>query len=137
MRNNFAGQATNFINRDPWRVGAGAGGVNQLLSSSSLNAGVYFADQIKLNQWWELLGSARYDSTQFTQNAPLAAASVRTLNNNFNFFSWRAGVVFHPLPNTSIYAMRGTSFNPSADLLTINPAPTAPTKRVEPGRSRP
>jgi catecholate siderophore receptor len=129
QRNNFTGQgATNFITPDAYRAPGAPGpvAVNQLLFGQSDNAGVYFADQIKLNEWWELLGSVRYDSTQFTQDAPLAAASVRKLHNNFNFFSWRAGVVFHPLPNTSVYAMRGTSFNPSADLMTINPGTNPP-----------
>ena len=34
--------------------------------------------------------------------------------------SWRAGVVFKPRPNGSIYAGLGTSFNPSAEGLTLS-----------------
>ena len=34
--------------------------------------------------------------------------------------SWRVGAVVHPIENTSVYVMRGTSFNPSADNLTIS-----------------
>ena len=33
--------------------------------------------------------------------------------------SWRVAAVLHPTEKTSFYVMRGTSFNPSADNLTI------------------
>jgi catecholate siderophore receptor len=42
------------------------------------------------------------------------------------------GIVYHPLPNGSIYAAYGTSFNPSAENLTISAADV----NLEPEKSR-
>jgi catecholate siderophore receptor len=98
---------------------------SQLTFGASQGFGAYVADQIKLNRYFELLGGLRYDYFRFHQVAPVAAASVNDLVNVSSTLSWRAGIVFHPIPNTSLYAMRGTSFNPSADNLTISVATPA------------
>ena len=48
-----------------------------------------------------------------------------------DLWSWRVGAVFKPTSNSSIYVMRGTSFNPIAEFLTFgtnNPANLAPEK---------
>ena len=39
--------------------------------------------------------------------------------------SWRAGVVYKPLPQGSIYAAYGTSLSPSLEGLSYQPANTA------------
>ena len=137
LRNQFAGQAnTNFLNPDPNR----AGGTPQPPTASQQtfgwgnNVGVYIADQIKLNQWFEILGSVRFDSFRFRQSAPLAAASVQNLDHTDNVFSHRYGAVFHPTPNSSVYVMRGTSFNPTADNLSVSVAtPTAAISQINLG----
>ena len=49
--------------------------------------------------------------------------------------SWRVGAVFHPTANTSVYVMRGTSFNPTADNLSISVADAAATAH-QPDQSR-
>lgn len=118
----FAGQAaTNFVNPDPWRFGGVAQppAVNNVTYGVANNIGVFAADQVKITKYLELLGGVRYDQFRFTQDAPLAAASVQHLGSTNNLTSWRAGVVVHPIENTSVYVMRGTSFNPSADNMTI------------------
>ena len=98
---------------------------SQLTNGTASDVGVYVADQMKINQYFELLGAVRFDQYQFTQNAPLAVASVRHLSNTDDVVSWRAGAVGHPTPNTSVYIMSGTSFNPSYDNLTISVATPA------------
>ena len=52
-------------------------------------------------------------------------------------WSWRVGAVFHPTSNSSVYIMRGTSFNPSAEFLTIRNANPrlSPRKRMKPRKS--
>ena len=127
LRNGFAGQgATNFLEPDPYRA-PGAPlppTATQLLEGSSDNVAVYLADQVKLNQYFELLGSVRLDRFSFSQNAPLAAPIVQNLSNTDTMFSWRVGAIFHPVENTSVYVMHGTSFNPSADNLSVSPGST-------------
>jgi catecholate siderophore receptor len=123
LRNAWTGQAgTNFLDPNPFRFGGVAlpPTASQLTDGTADAAGAYVADQVKFNRFFELLGGARYDYFKFRQVAPLAAASVRDLTSVNNVLSWRVGAVFHPFSNTSLYAMHGTSFNPSADNLTIS-----------------
>jgi catecholate siderophore receptor len=123
LRNQFAGQAgTNFLTPDPWRFG----GVpvpptaTQLTDGVATDYGVYIADQAKITKYFELVGSLRYDQYRFMQKAPLADAVLQSLTRVDQMRSWRYGAVFHPTEKTSIYVIRGTSFNPSADNLTLN-----------------
>ncbi len=123
LRQAWTGQVpTNFIDPDPYRDGGTAlpPTASQLTTGKSQAFGAYVADQAKLNRYFDLLGGLRYDYFRFEQLAPLADPSVQDLASVNNVMSWRVGAVFHPIPNTSVYAMYGTSFNPSADNLTIS-----------------
>ena len=62
----------------------------------------------------------RYDQFRFVQDAPVAAPSVQHLDHTDKITNWRVGAVYHPWDNSSLYVMRGTSFNPTADGLTIS-----------------
>jgi catecholate siderophore receptor len=95
--------------------------------------GIYASDQVKIGEYFELLGGLRYDLFKVwqysaTQNT-LTRAVVVNLSNNVKFLSWRTGGVAHPTQNSSVYLMYGTSFDPSSSFLTIlggqqNLAPT-------------
>lgn len=118
-----------FSNPDPFRFGGTL--INPTASritiGKSNSLGGYVADQIKLNQYFELLGGLRYDYFYIEQNAPLANSAIQNLSHKDNLVSYRVGGVFHPIPNTSIYLMHGTSFNPSAEnnSVTIGTNPAA------------
>ena len=58
----------------------------------------------------------------FDQDAPAAVTAAFNISNvsDPRLPSWRVGAVVHPTEKTSIYVMRGTSFNPSADNLSIS-----------------
>ncbi|HWM48522.1 MAG TPA: TonB-dependent siderophore receptor [Xanthobacteraceae bacterium] len=123
LRNQFTGQgATNFVDPNPWRAPGVplAPTASQNVMGEATDVGAFVADQIKLNRYFELLGGIRYEQFRFTQEAPLAAPVVRDLSRTDNLLSWRVGAVFHPTENSSIYAMHGTSFNPSAENLSIS-----------------
>ncbi len=127
-RNAFAGQgATNFLNPDPYRAPGAplAPTASQLTNAGATTAGVFLADQVKINKYFEVLGGARYEQFRFQQDAPIATANLQSLARTDNLFSWRVGAVFHPTENSSIYIMRGTSFNPSAEQLTVSVATPA------------
>ena len=71
---------------------------------------VYASDQIKINQYFDLLGALRYDSFKTDyESAPTQ------LSRTDNLLSWRVGGVYHPVPNASIYITHGNSYNPSAE----------------------
>lgn len=96
--------------------------------------GLYASDQVKLNEYLDILGGLRYDqykSWQYTANvnndgtispatSGTPAANVPfNLTNTINFVSWRTGAVGHPTENSSLYFMYGTSFNPPSEFTTI------------------
>jgi len=123
LRQAWTGQVpTNFLDPDPYRSGGTPlpPTANQLATGKSQAGGAYAADQTKLNRYFDLLGGLRYDYFRFEQLAPLGDPSVQDLASVNNVLSWRVGAVYHPIQDTSIYAMYGTSFNPSADNLTIS-----------------
>lgn len=88
--------------------------------SDGQSAAGYIADQIKLNRYFEIMGGLRFERFR-------NSAGVQPLiyTNTSDMLSWRLGGIFHPTENTSIYVMRGTSFNPSAEFLTFGAAATA------------
>ncbi|WP_257457612.1 TonB-dependent receptor [Archangium lipolyticum] len=109
--------------------------VNKVFSTSNQTdqrtVGVYASDQIELTRFLEVLGSVRFDSFK-TKYSSVNNANVTTrLENTDTFFNWRAGLVFHPLEKTSLYAMYGTSANPSAEAGTL---PTG-TESLEPEKN--
>jgi catecholate siderophore receptor len=69
-------------------------------------------DTIKFSPQWELTGGARYDhiDSSYIDPGPLTPSSFSRTDD---LVSWRAALVYKPLPFGSIYAGYGTSFNPS------------------------
>jgi catecholate siderophore receptor len=123
LRNQFAGQAgTSLLSPDPWRGGGTVQSptASQVTYGEATDIAFYAADQIKINRYFEVLGSIRVENYKFEQTAPRASATVNNLSRDDNLVSWRVGGVFHPTLNSSIYLMHGTSFNPSADNLSIS-----------------
>jgi catecholate siderophore receptor len=118
---------TNFLNPNPYRFGGyiQPPTANQWLFGQATDIAAYVADQIKITKYFELLGGVRYERYNFAQDAPIAAPSVQYLQHADYLTSWRVGAVFHPTPNSSLYVMKGTSFNPSADNLTVSVATPA------------
>ncbi|MEB0150859.1 TonB-dependent receptor, partial [Pseudomonas sp. CCC2.2] len=64
------------------------------------NAGLFFGDTLTLNQWWQVMGSLRYDhwTAESTQRGQADT------KDSSGAWSGRAGVVFKPQPNGTIYA---------------------------------
>jgi catecholate siderophore receptor len=99
-------------------VFAGYGAPN---STTQTTTAVYASDQIKINEYLELLGAVRFDRFS-TSYDPGAGAPI--LNKTDNLVSWRVGAVVHPIPNASLYAAYGNSYNPSAEFATLTDVTT-------------
>jgi catecholate siderophore receptor len=81
--------------------------------------GVYAIDTVKLGKQWEVVGGLRYDRME-TDSTSTTAAGVRTdLSRTDDMPSWRGAVVYKPVEAGSIYVAYGTSFNPSAESLSL------------------
>ena len=104
---------TSIYDPDPYRFGGTFGPLSVPTISNATSWGAYLADQVKITDWFELLGGIRYD------NFDAKSGSTTILEREDKMWSWRVGAVFHPTTNSSVYVMRGTSFNPTAEFLTI------------------
>lgn len=109
---------TSLISPDP-NASAGSYFAQTAPNTTKQNTvAVYASDQVKLNQYFELLGAMRYDvfRTEYISGAT-------TLERSDNLLSYRFGGVYHPVPNASLYVSYGNSYNPSAELGTLGPDP--------------
>ena len=90
--------------------------------------GLYAIDTLKLSEQWELTAGIRWDRFDLhfrsdAYSAPPAPVGVVTSTTNIHRLdempSYRGALVYKPLANGSIYFDYGTSFNPSAESLTL------------------
>lgn len=88
-------------------------------ATTSTNYAIYGFDQVKFNEYFELLGSIRYDSFR---SKYLPTPNAAELSRTDNMVNWRVGGVFHPTANSSIYAAYGVSHNPAAEFQTLSDA---------------
>lgn len=81
---------------------------------------VYLFDTAKLSSKWELNGGLRWDRF----DADGISTTGTPVSRVDRMLSVRAGAVFKPLPEGSVYASYGTSLNPSLEGLSYNTANT-------------
>jgi catecholate siderophore receptor len=96
------------------------------VSTTAFTVGAYAIDTMKFGTHWEVSGGVRFDSfdshyvAQFYSPAPATLGQPTTSQDVHQLDqkpSWRASVVYKPVPNGSIYFDYSTSFNPSAEAL--------------------
>ena len=85
----------------------------------AIDFGIYAADQIRLNQYFDIVGGVRWDYF----SAHVKDHFVDDTRNQIDkMWSYRGGLVFHPTSSQSYYFSYGTSFNPSAEGIALSPA---------------
>lgn len=105
--------------------------------AESLSISAYAFDTIHITDKWDVSGGLRYDRFDMSYKAVTATNVATYLSRVDEMFSWRTGVVFKPVENGSIYLSYGTSFNPSAEGLTLGTAATAANSiNVDPEESQ-
>ncbi|MBN9584357.1 MAG: hypothetical protein BGN84_11835 [Afipia sp. 62-7] len=116
----------NVLNPDPYPTNPGTLQPALLpgAEASGRSAAVYAADQIQINRWFEVMGGVRFENYGATARAQSSATvpNPLTYSQTDNMWSYRVGGIFHPTENSSLYVMHGTSFNPSAEFVTITAA---------------
>lgn len=78
-------------------------------------AAVYLFDSMELTPQWLLNGGLRFEHYRLETNGATGTAPTLTpvsLSDSDNLLSWKAGVVYKPAPNGSIYASYATSLTP-------------------------
>jgi catecholate siderophore receptor len=121
--------STNLVNPNPNDVFGGTGYITSIPHVKSQSAGVYFVDTVKLDRFIEVSGGIRWDyfNTLFNLYAPSTSipgakptAPVPYIDQTVKQPSYRAAVVFKPNTHGSVYFDYGTSFNPSAESLSLS-----------------
>ena len=112
---------TTLLNPNPDDVFPGIITVSPIVGDVTANSqALYLFDTAKFGQKWELNGGLRWDRFDAdgitTTGAPVSRVD--------RMLSVRAGAVFKPVPQGSIYASYGTSLNPSLEGLSYNTANT-------------
>ncbi len=95
-------------------------------AADSSTVALYAFDTIRFGDQFELTGGVRWDSFDLTYNQINAAhALTARFESSDQAFSYRIGAVWHPVADASLYVSYGTSFNPSAENLTLSATTTA------------
>ena len=79
----------------------------------------YVLDQFEITPEWKLLGGARYDVFEAKQDDRVATDDFSRTDKEW---SPRGGIVWQPTDWQSYYFSYGSSFNPSAEALSLNVA---------------
>ncbi|MEZ5312779.1 MAG: TonB-dependent siderophore receptor [Thermoanaerobaculia bacterium] len=78
-------------------------------------ASAYLFDTVRWSERFEALAGVRYDHLAVDFDDRAAGGESERYERRDDLLSWRAGVVYKPRPEGSVYAAFGTSFNPSAE----------------------
>jgi catecholate siderophore receptor len=85
---------------------------------------------MKIGRRWELLAGVRWD--RFDVNYKQTVAPASAFKRVDELPTWRAALVYKPTDHGSVYFSSGTSFNPSAETLSLSAsnANLAPEKNI-------
>jgi catecholate siderophore receptor len=92
----------------------------------------YAFDSLAIGSRVEFSGGVRFDRFVLDYLTRDAAGAEVLLERTDRMVSWRAGAVYKPRPEGSLYAGAGTSLNPSTEGLSLSAA----TATLEPERTR-
>ncbi len=121
---------TSLLNPDINQPYTGRATVSSRVDTDADTFGAYVLDTVKLGAKWELIGGVRWD--RFAADFRQFVAPVSAFRRVDGMTSWRGAVVYKPRPFGSIYFSYGTSFNPSAESLSL----TAGTANAAPEKNR-
>lgn len=119
---------TTLLNPNEEQPFAGTGYIASIVHTKAKSVGVYFIDTMKLGRLFELSGGVRWDrfdtGYNLYQPAPPAGgtvtAAVPPIRRVDEQPSYRAALVYKPSSHGSLYFDYGTSFDPSAESLSLS-----------------
>jgi catecholate siderophore receptor len=114
---------TNLANPNPADPFSGTGTVASVTHTKSDSVGLYFVDTVHLGRMFDLSGGIRWDYFDTNYNLYVPGSStgnIGPLDQVVHQPSYRAAFVFKPNTHGSVYFDYGTSFNPSAESLSLS-----------------
>ena len=119
---------TTLVNPNEEQAFAGTAYITSITHTKSNSVGLYFVDTIELGHLFELSGGVRWDrfNTSYNLYQPppppggTVTAPIAPLSQIVAQPTYRAAFVYKPSKRGSIYFDYGTSFNPSAESLSLS-----------------
>ncbi len=113
---------TSIMNPNPNKPLPGVLGVTTAQHTAALVQAAYATDTMHIGEYVDLIGGARFDrfSATFTSDSYTSTPPSTNFGHTDNVTSPRAALVIKPTSNQSFYFMYGTSFDPSAEALSLS-----------------
>jgi catecholate siderophore receptor len=119
---------TSLLNPNENQTFGGSSLPSSNVHTTSTSVGVYALDTIEIGKRWIVSGGGRWDRFNTDYKAVNwaypAPGQTTVTNSQFNRVdeepTWRAALIYKPIANGSIYFDYGTSFNPSAETLSLS-----------------
>jgi catecholate siderophore receptor len=108
---------TSLLNPDESQPFSGTSTLKSDVHTTARSVGVYVLDTFDLGRKWELTGGARWDRFGTNYSESVAQLKFYRLDEKP---TWRSALVYKPRPNGSVYFDYGTSFDPSAEALSLS-----------------
>jgi catecholate siderophore receptor len=121
---------TSLLNPNPYQALTGQVAITSVVHTTAYSAAAYLLDTFKFGKHWSLTGGLRWD--RFDSNYSQTLAPVTAFNRVDEMPSWRGAIVYKPVSFGSLYVDAGTSFNPSAESLSLS----ASTASLPPEKNR-
>ncbi len=117
-RPTFTAPMTSLLTPNPFQgLNPGVTLASQV-NDSAVSAGVYAVDTVDLGKHWTITGGGRFD--RFSDSYDQTVAPVASFHRVDQKPTWRAALVYKPVSFGSLYFDAGTSFNPSAETLSLS-----------------
>jgi catecholate siderophore receptor len=121
---------TSLTNPDPTQAFAGTSTISSQVKTTAISSSAYALDTIHLTKKLQFTAGIRWD--RFAANYAQTIGPPAAFERTDHMPSWRAGLVYKPVANGTFYAAAGTSFNPSAESLSLS----ASTANLPPEKNR-
>jgi catecholate siderophore receptor len=122
--------ATSLLDPNPDQEFSGNAAITSRVHTAAITTAAYVLDTMKLGRYWALTGGIRWD--RFDTNYSQTVAPAAAFNRVDEMPSWRTAAVYKPVSMGSVYFAAGTSFNPSAESLSLS----ASTANLPPEKNR-
>jgi catecholate siderophore receptor len=121
---------TSLLSPDDTQAFSGTATPASNVHTTAMTVAGYVLDTMELGRRWDLTGGIRFDrfGTAYTQSVGTPVA----FNRLDEMPSWRGALTYKPVEAGSIYFAAGTSFNPSAESLSLSAA----TANLPPEKNR-
>jgi catecholate siderophore receptor len=114
---------TNLISPDENEPFSGTSAPSAIAHFVANTQALYTTDTLQFGKHWQINGAARVD--RFDADYRNQVPSPSNLQHTDTVPSWRGAVIYKPIPAVSVYGMYGTSFDPSAEGLSLSAATAA------------